>query len=1085
MEHVALVRWERAVALDCRQSSAVSKLAKEGHPAVKLLQSYMTSHNQRIRPGGAGNHRVAGSVSGLAARGRGAAGSGPSGESRDRPQSFRVGTLNVGTMRGKASEVVETMTRRRVDLCCLQETRWKTGGVRRIEGKDSRYKFFWSGNDKSTGGVGVLLAEKWWEKVFEVLRVSDRILLLKMIIGKVVFTFVCVYAPQVGLSDAEKDSFYQKLQCVVAKVPSSEQFIICGDWNGHIGAESNGFEEVHGGQAIGQRNTEGERVLEFAVANELVVGNSWFKKKPRHLVTYQSGGAATQIDFILYRRSFRKYVSNVKVILGEECASQHRLVVGDFKVFIRPQPKRKFVPRLKVWKLRDPEKQTEFSEVFAAKTQETGETQASTVEEIWSTLKVSLLQVTEQVCGLSSKHQWRKQTWWWNDSVETAVQEKRRCFKAWKSGGSRAAYNAAKRVSNRAVYHAISEAEKVVLENIDPKTADIYRLANQMRRDNQDVMGEKPVKNDAGELSLDDEAKKKAWKEYYVRLLNVEFPWNPDDLSDETPVEGPSVPITTEMITEAIGRMGLGKAAGPSGIIAEMLRPAGEAGASLVRDLIEAIICEGRIPTDWEESYIVSLFKGKGDALNRGNYRGLKLIDQVMKVLERVVEGLIRQRVLIDDMQFGFMPGRGTTDAIFIVRQLQEKYLAANKPLYMAFVDLEKAFDRVPREVIWWAMRKLGIDEWLVRLVQAMYADARSRVRVGDGYSEEFGVGVGVHQGSVLSPLLFIIVLEALSGEFRTGCPWELLYADDLVAVADSLEKLLEKVETWKTGMEEKGLRVNMGKTKILVSGSQLDLLKKTGKDSCAVCLTGTGCNAILCGGCSLWVHKKCSGVKGLLRPDPEFRCARCLGTARPIDGRPMKEVDVGEDKIEVVPEFCYLGDMLSAGGGCELAAITRCKVSWGKFRQLLPLLTNRQLPLLTRGRVYSTCVRSSMLHASETWAVTAETLNRLRRNDRAMIRWTCNVKIKDEVSSDSLLAKLGIEDIDSVLRTGRVRWFGHVERSTGWIARARELEVDFQKGPGRPKKTWEEVVKSDRVKLGLDTTVPQNRSVWRGRLRR
>ena len=158
---------------------------------------------------------------------------------------------------------------------------------------------------------------------------------------------------------------------------------------------------------------------------------------------------------------------------------------------------------------------------------------------------------------------------------------------------------------------------------------------------------------------------------------------------------------------------------------------------------------------------------------------GLKLTEQVMKVLERVVEGLIRQRLEIDEMQCGFMSGRGTTDAIFIVRQLQEKHLAANKPLYMAFVDLEKAFDRVPRDVIWWAMRKLGIDEWLVRLVQSMYKDVRSRVRVGDGYSEEFGVGVGVHQGSVLSPLLFIIVLEALSREFLTGCPWELLYADD------------------------------------------------------------------------------------------------------------------------------------------------------------------------------------------------------------------------------------------------------------------------------------------------------------------
>ena len=87
-----------------------------------------------------------------------------------------------------------------------------------------------------------------------------------------------------------------------------------------------------------------------------------------------------------------------------------------------------------------------------------------------------------------------------------------------------------------------------------------------------------------------------------------------------------------------------------------------------------------------------------------------------MKVLERVVDRFILQRVEIDEMKYGFMSGRGITDAIFIVRQLQEKLLAANKLLYMAFVDLEKAFDRVPRDVIWWAMQKLGINEWLYAL---------------------------------------------------------------------------------------------------------------------------------------------------------------------------------------------------------------------------------------------------------------------------------------------------------------------------------------------------------------------------------
>ena len=178
----------------------------------------------------------------------------------------------------------------------------------------------------------------------------------------------------------------------------------------------------------------------------------------------------------------------------------------------------------------------------------------------------------------------------------------------------------------------------------------------------------------------------------------------------------------------------------------------------------------------------------------------------------------------IADSQFGFVPDRGTTDAIFVVRQLQEKYLAANKRLYMAYVDLEKLFDRVPRKVIWWAVRKLDVEECIVGLVQGMYANAQSRVHVGEGYSEEFEVKVGVHQGSVLGPLLFIIVLEALSREFCCS-----LYADDLVIITESLEGCVRRLLTWKEAMEKKGLRVNAGKTKIMICGTGLDLLQSSG----------------------------------------------------------------------------------------------------------------------------------------------------------------------------------------------------------------------------------------------------------------
>ena len=177
----------------------------------------------------------------------------------------------------------------------------------------------------------------------------------------------------------------------------------------------------------------------------------------------------------------------------------------------------------------------------------------------------------------------------------------------------------------------------------------------------------------------------------------------------------------------------------------------------------------------------------------------------------------------------------------------------------MAFVDLEKAFDQVPQKVIWWALRKLGVEEWIVRLVQGMYATAQSHVRVGEGYSEKFEVKVGVHQGSVLSPLLFIIMLEALSGKFRSGVPWEDLYADDLVIITESLEECVRRLLTCKEATEKKGLRVNAGKTKIMTCGTGLDL-----HGPCAVCHTGVSSNSIFCNGCKHWVPKKCSGLKAL-----------------------------------------------------------------------------------------------------------------------------------------------------------------------------------------------------------------------------
>ena len=140
------------------------------------------------------------------------------------------------------------------------------------------------------------------------------------------------------------------------------------------------------------------------------------------------------------------------------------------------------------------------------------------------------------------------------------------------------------------------------------------------------------------------------------------------------------------------------------------------------------------------------------------------------------------------------------------------------------------------RHRLWWAMRVVGVPEWIVVIAQAMYNGAKSKVSGNGSYSDEVEVKVSVHQGSVLSPLLLIIALEALSRDFRTSCSWEILYADDLVLIAETLDLLMEKLKLWKDNMENKGLRVNMGKTKVMICGKGLNTIKPSGKYPCSVC---------------------------------------------------------------------------------------------------------------------------------------------------------------------------------------------------------------------------------------------------------
>ena len=157
-----------------------------------------------------------------------------------------------------------------------------------------------------------------------------------------------------------------------------------------------------------------------------------------------------------------------------------------------------------------------------------------------------------------------------------------------------------------------------------------------------------------------------------------------------------------------------------------------------------------------------------------------------------------------------------------------------------------------------------------------------------------------------------------------------------------------------------------------------------------------------------------------------------------------------------------------------------------GRCSRICYQFSLRATSFKTRGRVYSSCVRSAMLHASETWPLTKPNLQHLQQNDRAMIRQICNVRPQDIVTtrSNELLVRLGIEDLDLILKERRLRLYGHVERSNGAVKTAFDIQVGGKRGPGRPKMTWKQLTEMDCREWKLSAINPHDRRTWRSGVR-
>ena len=174
-------------------------------------------------------------------------------------------------MTGKSRELADTMTRRKIDIACIQETNWKGEKAREIgEG----YMMFYHGYNTKKNGVAIVVGEKWRDNILEVNRISDRLITAKLLIGTININIVSAYAPQVGCTDEEKEEFWEELEELIRSFSEKDKIVIGADLNGHIGIGNTGYERWHGGFGHGEKNQEGDNILEFSQAYDWEIVSS-------------------------------------------------------------------------------------------------------------------------------------------------------------------------------------------------------------------------------------------------------------------------------------------------------------------------------------------------------------------------------------------------------------------------------------------------------------------------------------------------------------------------------------------------------------------------------------------------------------------------------------------------------------------------------------------------------------------------------------------------------------------------------------------------------------------------------------------
>ncbi|XP_071687759.1 uncharacterized protein [Rutidosis leptorrhynchoides] len=458
---------------------------------------------------------------------------------------------------------------------------------------------------------------------------------VRLVIQEVTYTVICAYAPHAGRGDAEKRHFWESLDEVVRMCPPDHRLLIGGDLNGHIGTDVEGYAGVHGGSGYGVRNEEGLSILEFAVAHDLAVVNSFFKKRDAQLATFHSGGHSTQIDYLLIRKGDLRTCEDCKVLTTLTCSSQHRLLVMDLVLQRRATKSVRQVQPKILWKKLNGEKAETFkTSVIGRVDAELEMVSNDNADQMWNCLASSIREIAKEALGVavgtSRGYRAVRESWWFSDEVQSKVALKQLRFRELITGGEEGTptdriraeerYKEANREAKKAVALAKEKAYEDLYKQLDSKEGanDIYKIAKARERRRMDLDNIKSINNEAGQTLVKEDEIRKRWEEYFSSLFVGGRPERHEDLQDAD-IEQSHNNIDCEMISQeevrlALRKMGRNKSVGPDQIPIEAWWYLGDTCVRWLTCLFNKMFRSSKMPMEWRLSETISIYKNKEDA---------------------------------------------------------------------------------------------------------------------------------------------------------------------------------------------------------------------------------------------------------------------------------------------------------------------------------------------------------------------------------------------------------------------------------------------------------------------------------------